>query len=173
VRIVAGRWRGRQIETPDDDRVRPTTDKIREAWMSIVARDLPGARVLDLFAGSGALGLEALSRGAESVDFVDDAPAAVRLITRNVEGLGAGGAARVHRADGLAFVAGLEADAYDVAFVDPPYATDAAVKVAHRWLEAPFAALLGIEHASSTKLPAGGQTRRYGITSITFYRRGG
>jgi 16S rRNA (guanine966-N2)-methyltransferase len=171
VRIVAGRWRGRQIETPDDDRVRPTTDKIREAWMSIVARDLPGARVLDLFAGSGALGLEALSRGAESVDFVDDAPASVRLITRNAEGLGAGGAARVHRADGLRFVGGLVAGAYDVAFVDPPYAMDAAVKVAERWLEVPFAELLGIEHASSTKLPAGGQTRRYGITSVTFYRR--
>jgi 16S rRNA (guanine966-N2)-methyltransferase len=172
VRIVAGRWRGRQIETPDDDRVRPTTDKIREAWMSIVARDLPDARVLDLFAGSGALGLEALSRGAESVDFVDDAPASVRLITRNVEGLGAGSAARVHRADGLRFIEGLDTGAYDVAFVDPPYAMDAAVQVAERWLQVPFAGLLGVEHASSTKLPAGGQTRRYGITSITFYRRG-
>ncbi|AHG90995.1 methyltransferase [Gemmatirosa kalamazoonensis] len=171
MRIVAGRWRGRQIETPDDDRVRPTTDKIREAWMSIVARDLPGARVLDLFAGSGALGLEALSRGAESVDFVDSAPTSLRLITRNVEGLGAGAAARVHRADGLRFVADLPARAYDVAFADPPYALDAAVRLAERWLEVPFADVLGVEHASSTRLPEGGERRRYGLTSITFYRR--
>ena len=147
MRIVAGRWRGRQIETPDDDRVRPTTDKVREAWMGIVSRDLPGARVLDLFAGSGALGLEALSRGAESVDFVDAAPTSVQLITRNVEGLGAGSAARVHRADGLDFAAGLAAGSYDVAFADPPYATAAAVKLAERWLEVPFAELFGIEHA--------------------------
>src|SRR5206468_3038473 len=65
VRIVAGRWRGRTIKPPADQRVRPTADRVREAWMSIVMPDLPGARVLDLFAGSGALGLEALSRGAE------------------------------------------------------------------------------------------------------------
>jgi len=172
VRIVAGEWRGRTIRAPAGKAVRPTLDRVREAWMSILQPQLPGARVLDLFAGSGALGLEALSRGAESVDFVDDAAASVRLITRNVEGLGAGGAARVHRADGLRFLEGLDAGAYDVAFVDPPYAVDAAVRVAERWLAVPFAELLGVEHASSTKLPAGGQSRRYGITSITFYRRG-
>lgn len=170
MRIVAGRWRGRQIETPEDDRVRPTTDKIREAWMSIVSRDLPGARVLDLFAGSGALGLEALSRGAEHVDFVDESAASVRLVARNVAGLGAGDAATVHRADALAFAEALGAGAYDVAFADPPYAMDAAVRLAERWLAVPFAALLGIEHASHVRLPAGGETRRYGRTSITFYR---
>jgi len=171
VRIVAGRWRGRQIETPDDERVRPTTDKIREAWMSIVARDLPDARVLDLFAGSGALGLEALSRGASRVDFVETAPTSIRLVTRNVEGLGAGAAARVHRADALDFIAELPAGSYDVAFADPPYASDAAVRVAERWLTVPFADVLGVEHASSTTMPNGGAARRYGITSITFYRR--
>ena len=170
MRIVAGRWRGRQIETPDDERVRPTTDKIREAWMSIVSRDLPGARVVDLFAGSGALGLEALSRGAERVDFVDASPEAVKLITRNVQGLGAGPAARVHRADAVAFAEALEADAYDVAFADPPYAMDAATRLAERWLAVPYARLLGVEHDSALRLPAGGVTRRYGRTSITFYR---
>jgi 16S rRNA (guanine966-N2)-methyltransferase len=112
MRIVAGRWRGRQIETPDDERVRPTTDKIREAWMSIVSRDIPGARVVDLFAGSGALGLEALSRGAERVDFVDASPDAVKLITRNVQGLGAGAAARVHRADAVAVAQGAKGGRY-------------------------------------------------------------
>jgi len=171
VRIVAGRWRGRQIETPTDDRVRPTTDKIREAWLSIVAHDIPDARVLDLFAGSGALGLEALSRGAASVEFVESDPAAVRLITRNVEGLGAADASYIRRGDAVAFVADLAEGAYDVAFADPPYALDAAARVAQRWCDVPFAEVLGIEHASGTPMPAGGQTRRYGITSITFYRR--
>ena len=172
MRIVAGQWRGRRIRPPDDARVRPTADRVREAWMSIVNPYLVDARVLDLFAGSGALGLEALSRGAESVDFVEKAPDSLKLIRRNAEGLGAGPAARVHKADALSFIAALEPGAYDVAFADPPYAADAALRLAERWLAVPFAEVLGIEHASSTRMPPGDETRRYGITSITFYRRG-
>jgi 16S rRNA (guanine966-N2)-methyltransferase len=171
VRIVAGRWRGRQIDAPSDERVRPTADKIREAWMSIVSADLPGARVLDLFAGSGALGLEALSRGAETADFVEISPASLRTIGKNIERLGAADRVRVRRADALRFVESLGPGAYDVAFADPPYAHDAAVKLAERWLAVPFSELLGIEHASSAKMPQGDETRRYGATSITFYRR--
>ena len=83
MRIVAGRWRGRQIKAPTDDRVRPTSDRVREAWMSIVNSALPDARVLDLFAGSGALGLEALSRGARWADFVETAPHALRVLRDN------------------------------------------------------------------------------------------
>ena len=71
MRIVAGEWRGRQIEAPPGEVVRPTADRVREAWMSIVQWNIPGARVVDLFSGSGALGLEALSRGAAFVDFVE------------------------------------------------------------------------------------------------------
>jgi 16S rRNA (guanine966-N2)-methyltransferase len=171
VRIVAGRWRGRHIDPPSDERVRPTADKIREAWMSIVSADLPGARVLDLFAGSGALGLEALSRGAETADFVELSPTSLRAIGANIERLGAADRAHVRRADALRFVESLAPGAYDVAFADPPYAHQSAVKVAERWLAVPFAELLGIEHASSTKMPAGSETRRYGSASITFYRR--
>src|SRR5207237_1110483 len=77
MRIVAGRWRGRRIKAPTGDRVRPTADRVREAWMSIVGPWIPGARVLDLFAGSGALGLEALSRGAAVAEFVEIAPASL------------------------------------------------------------------------------------------------
>src|SRR5262245_42096989 len=83
VRIIAGQWRGRTIKAPRDDRVRPTGDRAREAWMSIVNPEIPGSRVLDLYAGSGALGLEALSRGAEMADFVDVAPAAIKSIREN------------------------------------------------------------------------------------------
>lgn len=171
MRIVAGEWRGRRIAAPDDDRVRPTADRVREAWMSIVQRRLPGARVLDLFAGSGALGLEALSRGAVSADFVELSARSLRALRENIAALGAGGAAHVHRADALRFVADLPAGAYDVAFADPPYRLGMAERIAERWLELPFAELLGVEHEARLKMPPGGDTRRYGDTAITFYAR--
>jgi 16S rRNA (guanine966-N2)-methyltransferase len=169
MRIVAGRWRGRRIKAPDDDRVRPTGDRVREAWMSIVNPWLGGARVLDLFAGSGALGLEALSRGAEVVDFVELAPRSLAMLRANAESLGAGEAAVIHRADAMRFVEKLEPHAYDVAFADPPYDLGLATKLAERWLETPFADILGIEHRFNEKLP-GGEPRKYGSTIITFYR---
>ena len=169
MRIVAGRWRGRRIRPPDDDRVRPTADRVREAWMSIVQPYLVGARVLDLFAGSGALGLEALSRGAASAECVEVSATGVRAIRENAALLGAGDALIVHRADAVRFVARLEAAAFDVAFADPPYGQGLAEAVAERWLAVPFAPLLGIEHAAKERV-SGGDTRRYGTTAITFFR---
>src|SRR5687768_1174740 len=138
--------------------------------MSIVNPALPGARVLDLFAGSGALGLEALSRGARSVDFVETAPVALRALRANADLLGAGDAMTVHRRDAVEFVSALEVDAYDVVFADPPYRQGFSEQVAARWLEVRYAALLGVEHAASETMPEGGDTRRYGDTAITFYR---
>src|SRR5881275_894537 len=113
MRIVGGRWRGRTIKPPADSRVRPTADRVREAWMSIVMPDLPGARVLDLFAGSGALGLEALSRGAEIAEFVELAPKSLAALKSNADALGAGDAAVIHRGDALRFAAALEPRAFD------------------------------------------------------------
>ena len=168
MRIVAGRWRGRRIRPPTDARVRPTADRVREAWMSIVQPYLDDARVLDLFAGSGALGLEALSRGAASADLIEVSPAGVQAIRDNAELLGAGDAARVHRADAMRFIEKLEAGAFDVAFADPPYGHGLAKAVAERWLHVPFATLLGVEHSTKEEMPAG-DTRRYGSTAITFY----
>jgi 16S rRNA (guanine966-N2)-methyltransferase len=170
VRIVAGRWRGRALKAPADDRVRPTGDRVREAWMSIVNPWLAGARVVDLFSGSGALGLEALSRGAELVDFVEIAPKSVALIQANANALGAGDAAVIHRGDALRFVEKLGAHAYDVAFADPPYDLGLGAALAERWLATPFADILGIEHRASETLPGEGDRRRYGNTVITFYR---
>jgi 16S rRNA (guanine966-N2)-methyltransferase len=170
VRIVAGRWRGRRIAAPADDRVRPTADRVREAWMSIVQPWLPGARVLDLFAGSGALGLEAISRGAAFTDFVEIHPRSLRALADNVDALAAGEWSAIHRADALRFIEPLGAGAYDVAFADPPYRLGLAERVAGRWLEVPFAAILGVEHGAHEPMPDGGETRRYGSTAITFYR---
>jgi 16S rRNA (guanine966-N2)-methyltransferase len=170
VRIIAGEWRGRRIEAPRGTLVRPTADRVREAWMSIVRQELPEALVLDLCAGSGALGLEALSRGAAHCDFVERAPRSLQTLERNVATLGAGERARIIRADALRHVAGLAPGAYDVAFADPPYADDTAAALAERWAEVPFAHLLGIEHPASVALPGGADTRRYGDIAITFFR---
>ncbi|HEY2375099.1 MAG TPA: 16S rRNA (guanine(966)-N(2))-methyltransferase RsmD [Gemmatimonadaceae bacterium] len=170
MRIVAGRWRGRTIKPPADSRVRPTADRVREAWMSIVMPELPGARVLDLFAGSGALGLEALSRGAATAEFVELAPKSLRALKENAESLGAGDAAVIHRADALRFVSALEPRAFDVAFADPPYSLRLATRLAALWLAVPFAAVLGIEHRQDEVLPGDGDRRKYGDTVVTIYR---
>lgn len=138
--------------------------------MSIVRLDLAEARALDLFAGSGALGLEALSRGAAAASFVESHPRSLRALKANIEALGAGDLATVHRADAVAFIETLGENAYDIAFADPPYRLGLAATVAERWHRVPFAPLLGIEHAFGETLPDGGVTRRYGDSAITFYR---
>ena len=167
MRIVAGRYGGRRLVAPRDARVRPTSDRVREAWMSILAGELPGARVLDLYAGSGALGLEALSRGAASADFVELGRASLLALGRNVEALGVEAGARILRGDALRFAEGLEPGAYDLAFADPPYAHAAAERLVALFRRAPFARILSVEHRAATALP-GDETRRYGDTAITF-----
>ena len=138
--------------------------------MSILQRDLADALVLDLCAGSGALGLEALSRGAAQVDFVEQAAPALRVLERNIETLGAAAQTRVIRSEAVRHIAGLAAGAYDVAFADPPYADHTASAIAEQWLRTPFAAVLGIEHAATVTLPGSVDTRRYGDTALTFFR---
>ena len=172
MRIVAGKWRGRRIEAPSSPDVRPTLDRVREAWMSILQPDIPGARVLDLFAGSGALGLEALSRGAVSVDLVEKNLKSIRTITTNIEILGAGDDATIVRKDAILFAEQLPERTFDVAFADPPYEGGFAARLAEIWLERPFASILSIEHRSREKLPSASDTRRYGDSAITFYRTG-
>jgi 16S rRNA (guanine966-N2)-methyltransferase len=170
VRIVAGEWRGRRIKAPDDDRVRPTADRVREAWMSILGQEIVGAKALDLFAGSGALGLEALSRGAAVVEFVEVSARSLRALRENIETLGAGAKAVVHRGDAVRFATALKTGEFDVAFADPPYKLGLAKAIAERWLEVPFAAVLGVEHWIRDEMPDGGELRKYGDTAITFFR---
>jgi 16S rRNA (guanine966-N2)-methyltransferase len=169
VRIVAGEWRGRVIAAPAGDAVRPTTDRVREAWMSIVQPWIPGARVVDLFAGSGALGLEALSRGAVSAHFIEDSGKSLGALRANIDLLGAGDRATVTRADALKFAGALDAGAYDLAFADPPYERGLAPELAERWRVTRFARVLGVEHSARETMPSGGERRRYGGTAITFY----
>jgi 16S rRNA (guanine966-N2)-methyltransferase len=170
MRIVAGRWKGRRLVAPAGHAVRPTADRVREAWMSIVQPWLPDARVLDLFAGSGALGIEAVSRGAAHADLVENAAPSLQAIAKNVASVEAGGAIRVHSIDARKFLRSLEPHAYDVAFADPPYDLGLAAEVAENWLASPFADLLGVEHRAFEPMPGGGEMRRYGGTAITIYR---
>ena len=170
MRIVAGRWRGRSISAPRGTIVRPTADRVREAWMSIVQNDLPGATVLDLFSGSGALGLEALSRGASHATFVDSGTPSLVSLRANIASLGAGEVTTVQHMDSLRFLATVCQQAYDVAFADPPYRKGLAVQVANRWREQRFSRILGLEHAADEAMPGDGDTRRYGDTALTFYR---
>lgn len=121
MRVIAGTYGGRTLKAPPGDATRPTSDRVREALFSILATKTHDARVLDLFAGSGALGLEALSRGADSVTFVDDGSPAIRAIEANLQALSAD--ATVRRGDALKFLAAASDGGaqYDLVFLDPPY----------------------------------------------------
>ena len=130
LRIVAGAWGGRRLETPKGEGTRPTADRVREAVFSMLG-DVSGARVLDLYAGSGALGIEALSRGAESAVFVERDRAALTALQRNLEATGARG--EVRRQDVARFLARPEGT-FDLVFCDPPY--DGAPAIAEALAEA-------------------------------------
>jgi 16S rRNA (guanine966-N2)-methyltransferase len=131
VRVVAGELRGRKLSAPRGADTRPTADRVREALFSILG-DIAGARVLDLYAGSGALGIEALSRGAAAATFVDSSTAAVAAIRANLSALGIEGI--VHRRDALTWLAAAaDSPPFDLVFADPPY--DAAVRVGPRLAE--------------------------------------
>ncbi len=138
--------------------------------MSILQMHLPLSRVVDLFAGSGALGLEALSRGAQSAELVEKDPRSLRVLKENVAQLGAEASVTIRRADALRFADALPARAFDIAFADPPYDAGYAAKLAEIWKRTPFAPIMSVEHAAQEKMPGGGETRRYGSTAITFYR---
>lgn len=166
-RIIAGEFGGRRLVLPGDRRVRPTADRVREAWMSIVGPALPGSRVLDLFAGSGALGFEALSRGAAHVTMVELASPSLAAIRANAEALGVGDRVTVRRGDALRFIRQLPATSFDVAFADPPYSLPLAARVLEAFRESPFASLLILEHPAPVTFP-GEETRRYGDIALTF-----
>jgi 16S rRNA (guanine966-N2)-methyltransferase len=121
MRVIAGTHRGRPLKAPPGANTRPTSDRVRESLFSILGDRVQDARVLDLFAGSGALGLEALSRGAASVAFVDDDRAAIAAVEANLTALKSG--AEVRRTDALRFLrtASQTGAQYDLIFLDPPY----------------------------------------------------
>jgi 16S rRNA (guanine966-N2)-methyltransferase len=169
MRIIAGEWGGRRIGAPSGRDVRPTSDRVREAWMSAMAPSIPGALVLDLFAGSGALGLECLSRGADRAVFVENHRASLQVLRANIRLLGAEARSLVVARDAPGWLETLEPGAFDLALADPPYDRGYAVRVLERFLAVPFARELWLEHRISETLSdaPGIETRRYGDTVIT------
>jgi len=121
VRVVAGRFGGRRLVAPPGDATRPTSDRVREALFSVLGPSIEGTRVLDLYAGTGALGIEALSRGASAAVFVDRAPAAIKAIEANLEVLGIEADVRRMAARAALVSAADSGEAYDLVFLDPPY----------------------------------------------------
>ncbi len=176
--MIAGRLRGRRLRAARGRDVRPTADRVREALFSILSGVIPDARVLDLYAGTGALAIEALSRGAREATCVERDTDALAALERNVEELDLSGRLRVMRADALETCRRLaeETDAYDVVLCDPPYRT-ALAPLGPALVEAGWwTTVVALEHAAGVEPPPAPEdvtpdARRYGDTSLTLYWR--
>ncbi|MDE2050682.1 MAG: 16S rRNA (guanine(966)-N(2))-methyltransferase RsmD [Gammaproteobacteria bacterium] len=179
LRIIGGLWRGRRLRFPPSPEIRPTPDRIRETLFNWLAARVPGARCLDLFAGSGALGLEALSRGAAHVTFVERDAAAAREIAARLAEWGTH-LGSVEHADARSFLARTPAAAFDIAFLDPPFAStvleETVAALEHGgWLR--DGALIYIERpadGAAPRLPAGWtplKAKRAGEVGYHLYSR--
>lgn len=182
MRIVGGRLKGRTLQGPKSDSIRPTSDKLRESLFNILAHSygdpVPGARVIDLFAGTGAFGLEAISRGADFCLLVDDGAQARALIRENIEALGLGGVTRIFRRDARRLGEAPPGPPYSLAFLDPPYdrglAEPALTSLARGGWLAPEALVIVEEAAAAIFEPAPSfellERRDYGETEVIFLR---
>jgi 16S rRNA (guanine966-N2)-methyltransferase len=182
MRIVGGRLRGRALAAPKSRAIRPTADRLREALFNILAHayddPVKDARVLDLFAGTGALGLEALSRGAAFVLFVDNGAEARALIRENVAALGLGGASRIFRRDATKLGPAHPVEPFSLVFLDPPYGQGLAHQALASarddgWLAA--GALIVVEEAADADFTAPEgfdelERRKYDDTQLVFLR---
>ena len=181
MRIIAGKFRGKRLFSPPDRSIRPTSERVREALFSILAARLKegfeGKRVLDLFAGTGALGLEALSRGAELVAFVDCGAQARGIIRQHIEDFGVGGRTKLLKRDATRLGHAEKFDSFDLVFLDPPYAKgmgekalDAAMK--GNWIAPDAIVVLEEKKAVALDIPQDFELldqRDYGATSLYFF----
>jgi 16S rRNA (guanine966-N2)-methyltransferase len=169
MRILAGRWAGTDLAAPSG-RVRPTAEEVRDAWLREIADDLPGARLLELYAGTGALGLEALSRGAAACDFVENSPSALHALKANIAATRSRRLTRVFKRDALHFIGQLRPGQYDIAFADPPYQSRQLDRLVEAWHHLPFSRILTVEHATDHALPRTDKTLVFAETSVTTFR---
>ncbi|WP_409561003.1 16S rRNA (guanine(966)-N(2))-methyltransferase RsmD [Hyphomicrobium sp. MC8b] len=183
MRVVAGRFRGRALQAPDDMSVRPTSDRVRESVFNILTHgiegfSLNGARVIDLFAGTGALGIEAVSRGAAYCLFVEEAPDARALIRKNVEAMGLTGETRIFRRDATDLGPAGNMEPYELAFLDPPYGKGLGEKALAglaegKWLTPGAICMLEERAGTDVVIPAAFElldTRTYGDTDVRFLK---
>ena len=181
MRVITGKARGVQLKTPDGMATRPTADRVKEALFSIIQFDVPAAKVLDLFGGTGQLGIEALSRGAKSAVFVDAGEPACRLIKENLHRTKLETDAKVVRSDYLQYLNRCR-EKYDIIFLDPPYAEVFLENALKRIAEIDILETGGIivaERPVGKELPWDfeGFTRskdyKYGTVLLTIYRKNG
>lgn len=171
MRIVAGTWAGRDLHSPRDARVRPTAETVRSRWLDWLHPEVQGARVLDLFAGTGALGLEALSRGAATADFVETRPSSLHALRANIGVLRVRARTRVFVKDAIHFADALPENRYAIAFADPPYDSKQLDWLIRIWQARRFAPVLAVEHAIGHPLSPGGERRVFDeTTAVTVYR---
>jgi len=170
VRIIGGKYAGRDLTSPADFRVRPTAEHVRAGVLDALAPDLPDISMLDLFAGTGALGLEALSRGAKRCDFVETRPASLHALKANIVTVRMKERSRVFKRDAVPFAAALSEGAYDLAFVDPPYGSKMLDHVIKSWQEKKFSRILVCEHERHHSLPNGAKRLDFGETVVSIYR---
>lgn len=180
MRVITGSARGKRLkELPGLD-TRPTTDRVKEGLFNIIQFDIEGRQVLDLFAGTGQLGIETLSRGAAFCDFVDMNPAAVKVIRENLNTTGLSDRAAVHQRDFTAFLQSVRGKKYDLIFLDPPYALTALERAVETIADIDIVSGNGIivcESALDKELPElaapymKGKEYRYGKIKLTLYRR--
>jgi 16S rRNA (guanine966-N2)-methyltransferase len=180
MRITGGEFRSRALKSPKGSLTRPTSDRVREALFSILGERAAAEKILDLYAGTGSLGIEALSRGAASVVFVERSKEAVAALQANVEALGLRERARILPSSVERAASRLERERFDLVFADPPYAdVNGLAKEALEALFVPLlqhAGMLLLEHASRDPPPAIAgleleDTRTYGDTTLSFYAR--
>jgi 16S rRNA (guanine966-N2)-methyltransferase len=162
------------LKVPSGRSLRPTSERVREAWMNVLGPELEGATVLDLFAGSGALGLEALSRGARHATLVERRARVVECLRANVAALEAEELVTIVVADVFAYLDDLASRAFDIALADPPYGQGLAERLIKKYRRSPFARILSVEHGPGEVpgSPAAAVERRYGDTAVTFITAG-
>ena len=170
MRIVGGKYAGRNLTSPNDFRVRPTAEEVRVGLLKMLSADLEKARILDLFAGTGALGLEAISRGARYADFVEIGPSSLHALKANIAALRLREKTRVFKKDALPFAGALEADRYDIVFCDPPYGSRMLDRVVTAWHATTFSRILACEHTREHDIPLGAYRTAIEDTAITIYR---
>ena len=178
MRIIGGKYRGRVLANFDGEAVRPTADRVKESLFNILALRFSGARVLDLFAGSGALGLESLSRGAAEVVFNDKSKDSLAIVRKNLRALKIeeGKEAKVYNTDAEAYL-GYERRPFDIIFIDPPYALEVGVRAVQKIAKCGLLAENGVL-VLERDIPFEGEVdglekydeRRYGRTILTFFR---
>jgi 16S rRNA (guanine(966)-N(2))-methyltransferase RsmD len=183
MRIISGRARGLKLNTPKNDDIRPTTDRVKESLFNIINSRIPNSQVLDLFAGTGGLGLECLSRGAEKCTFVDSSRESVKVLTSNIEKARFKSESEVITADFMNALNTFKVRGrkFDLVFLDPPYHGEMFIDALTKLDEADLLeehSLISVEHDTADKFPEkigrlyAHREKKYGKTTITFYMMG-